>query len=311
VLLSGWRENAATNMNSTAKLDAIEKLIRMSGLEKRQAEDYLAKSHWNVDEAYRMYKKNQFAQQGLKSTNRFSETMGVPIRPTQGQAGLSLRPSTQILGGFGSLGTVMTGTGSYTDTSGIHPGFLPPQPVPKFPVEHPQQKERVIPIQVENAGSRFERPAAVGTRSMTPPTYRKSVMPTRVEYPNNPPISHHIQNLADKFPKSQSYPVPTKGDNFPTKGDNFPTKGVNFTTKGGYFPPKGDNFPTKGDTFPSKGDNFLRQQQHVNETNATVIIAGSMPAEKENKVTGDEPDRVVAPSSSEYKLELLAICIEL
>ena len=71
-------------------------------------------------------------QRGYKvNSNRFSEPVSTS-RP------MGHHPATSYLDG---LGPVLTGMGPAT-----HPAFLPPQPVPKFPVEKPQ--ERIIPIQV-------------------------------------------------------------------------------------------------------------------------------------------------------------------
>ena len=87
---------------------------------------------WNVDSAYRLYKKGVMDQSGYKvNAGRYSE----PVSAGR-QAGH--HAATDYLSGFGP---VMTGMGPAT-----HPAFLPPQPVPKFPVERPT--ERIIPIQV-------------------------------------------------------------------------------------------------------------------------------------------------------------------
>ena len=87
---------------------------------------------WNVDSAYRLYKKGVMDQSGYKvNAGHYSEPVSAG-RPAGHHA------ATNYLSGFGP---VMTGMGPAT-----HPAFLPPQPVPKFPVERPT--ERIIPIQV-------------------------------------------------------------------------------------------------------------------------------------------------------------------
>lgn len=181
-------------MDGTQKLEKIEQLVRYSGLEMRRARELLEKTGWNVDSAYRLYQKGLMDQRGYKvNSNRYSEPVSTS-RP------MGHHPATSYLDG---LGPVLTGMGPAT-----HPAFLPPQPVPKFPVERPQ--ERIIPIQIEGRPSqnRLERQDPVRLQPSTSRPVQVTTQP-RVSYPG----ATTVTVKGDYFPNQAK--MPQKGDNFP------------------------------------------------------------------------------------------------
>ncbi|XP_052277696.1 OTU domain-containing protein 7B-like isoform X1 [Dreissena polymorpha] len=204
-------------MNSVDKLDAIEKLIGYSGLERAKAKDYLERCHWNVQNAYTMYKKTKMASSGFipptpMSSNTYS-TAGITQRyPVPGTTPVTMvthgppvgfaRPTSYRMMPQGEgLGTVVTGMGPAVGDT--HPAFLQQQYVPKFPVE--KASERIIPIQIENQSQVSNRPSiSMVTRPNrpSPPPYQAPVNPART--------AGGIR--VDALPKSQSCPVPTRND---------------------------------------------------------------------------------------------------
>ncbi|KAH3842313.1 hypothetical protein DPMN_115810, partial [Dreissena polymorpha] len=204
-------------MNSVDKLDAIEKLIGYSGLERAKAKDYLERCHWNVQNAYTMYKKTKMASSGFipptpMSSNTYS-TAGITQRyPVPGTTPVTMvthgppvgfaRPTNYRMMPQGEgLGTVVTGMGPAVGDT--HPAFLQQQYVPKFPVE--KASERIIPIQIENQSQVSNRPSiSMVTRPNrpSPPPYQALVNPART--------AGGIR--VEALPKSQSCPVPTRND---------------------------------------------------------------------------------------------------
>ncbi|XP_053405955.1 LOW QUALITY PROTEIN: OTU domain-containing protein 7B-like [Mercenaria mercenaria] len=177
-------------MNSTQKLEAVEKLIGYTGLSHSKARDYLEKANWNVDTAYRMYKSNQMAQSGFQKPappTRYSQPP-IQTRPVPHHGVMYARPMTNFHQPD-VFGSVMTGTGPVIG-SNVHPAFQSPKPVPKFPVE----KERIIPIQIET-----RQPVVRSGRITPPPQSAASWL-------------NQQQNSTQSIPKSQTYPVPGFGD---------------------------------------------------------------------------------------------------
>ncbi|XP_052794353.1 OTU domain-containing protein 7B-like isoform X1 [Mya arenaria] len=200
-------------MSSFQQLEAIERLIKYTGLNKAKARDYLERSNWNVETAHTMYKKTkssggyqpggavpsagiQYQPHGI--TPRHPIPVATTVRLPAQQAMYPRPTSYRISDG---LGTAMSGMGPAAGD--IYPAFLPQQHVPKFPVNN-APKEIVIPIQVERPRPVVERQAAqAGSASIRPP-------PAIYQAPVRPSSQPQGHTQIDPLPKSQSYPVPMR-----------------------------------------------------------------------------------------------------
>lgn len=108
-------------------------------------------SHWNVDAAYRQYKAANMAKSGFQQPKPVAYSQYPPADyRTQQPIPVSIpiayaKPQTTSFRIEDGLGMAMTGMGPAVGGTGNN-AFLPPQTLPKFPVEAP--RERIVPVQV-------------------------------------------------------------------------------------------------------------------------------------------------------------------